>query len=132
MSTPRCSVANAAKRKGTAYESAVVAFLQGRGIPARRVAQTGQLDTGDIHGIDPFAGQCKAYRNLTDAIRDGVAGANVQAPRAGQPYGVAFIKRPGKAIADGYAVMDLATFAKLLSTHREDAELAARYRDLQH
>lgn len=118
-------MANAAKRKGTAYESAVVKYLQEHGIPARRVAQTGQLDTGDIHGIDPFAGQCKAYRNMADALRDGVAGANVQAPRAGQPYGVAFIKRPGKPIADGYAVMDLATFATLLSYLQTETPTAA-------
>lgn len=116
-------MANAAKRKGTAYESAVVKYLQGHGIPARRVAQTGQLDTGDIHGIDPFAGQCKAYRNMADALRDGVAGANAQAPRAGQPYGVAFIKRPGKPIADGYAVMDLATFARMFTDMRGAVEL---------
>lgn len=107
-------MANAAKRKGTSYESAVVKLLQEHGIPARRVAQTGALDVGDIHGIDPFVGQCKAYRDLTAALRDGVAGANVQATRAGQPYGVAFVKRPGKPIADGYAVMDVATFARLL------------------
>ena len=108
-------MANAAKRKGTAYESAVVKLLNEHGIPARLVAQSGQLDTGDIHGIDPFVGQCKAYKDMASALRDGVAGANAQAPRAGQPYGVAFIKRPGKPIADGYAVMDVATFARLLA-----------------
>ncbi|WDS51680.1 holliday junction resolvase [Microbacterium phage Barnstormer] len=109
-------MANAAKRKGTAYESAIVKELNAGGIPARRVAQTGALDLGDIHGIDPFVGQCKAYRDLASALRDGVAGANVQAMRAGRPYGVAFIKRPGKPIADGYAVMDVATFTRLLSS----------------
>ncbi|QDF14217.1 holliday junction resolvase [Microbacterium phage GardenState] len=109
-------MANPNKRKGTAYESAIVKLLQERGIPARRVAQTGQLDTGDIHGIDPFVGQCKAYKDMASALRDGVAGAEVQAMRAGQPYGVAFIKRPGKPIADGYAVMSVASFARLLST----------------
>lgn len=111
-------MANRNKAKGTTYESAIVKLLQEHGIPARRVAQTGQLDTGDIHGIDPFVGQCKAYKDMTAALRDGVAGANVQAPRAGQPYGVAFIKRPGKPIADGYAVMDVATFARLLADIR--------------
>lgn len=107
-----------AKRKGTAYESAVVKYLSEAGIPARRVAQHGQLDLGDVHGIDPFVGQCKAYKDLTAALRDGVAGANVQAARMGRPYGVAFVKRPGKPIADGYAVMDLATFTRLLSSIR--------------
>ncbi|WNT44362.1 Holliday junction resolvase [Microbacterium phage Mabodamaca] len=111
-------MANAAKRKGTAYESAIVKYLADAGIPARRVAQHGQLDLGDIHGIDPFVGQCKAYKDLTAALRDGVAGANVQAARMGRPYGVAFVKRPGKPIADGYAVMDVATFTRLLSSIR--------------
>lgn len=107
-------MANPAKSKGTRWETDLVRYLRDHGTAARRVAQSGQLDTGDIHGIEPFVGQAKAYRSVTDALRDGVAGANAQAPRAGQPFGVAFVKRPGKGVAEGYAVMDVATFARVL------------------
>jgi hypothetical protein len=123
-------VSNPNKQKGTRWESDIVAYLGAEGIPARRVAQSGQNDTGDIHGIDPFVGQAKSYRSIVDGIRDGVAGAKVQAARAGRAYGVAFVKRPGKGTGDAYAVMDLATFRRLLVDVRADAELADRYCDL--
>ena len=111
-------MASAAKAKGTRWESDLVKHLQAAGIPARRVAQSGQLDLGDLHGIDPFVGQAKNYRDMTAGLREGVAGANIQARRAGQPYGVAFVKRPGKGTAEGYAVMDVETFTRLLSDMR--------------
>jgi hypothetical protein len=108
-------VSSAAKRKGTAHESAIVRYLNERGIPARRVAQTGALDVGDVHGIDPFVGQAKNYRDLATALRDGVDGAVVQAKRVGADrLPVAFIKRPRKSVADVYAVMPLSTFADVL------------------
>lgn len=108
-------MANANKEKGTRWESALVKHFGEHGIPARRVAQSGQLDSGDLHGIDPFVGQAKNYKSIVDGIREGVAGANVQAKRAGQPYGVAFVKRPGKGTSEAYAVMDIETFTRLLS-----------------
>jgi hypothetical protein len=111
-------VANPAKAKGTRHETDTVRYLNDHGIPARRVAQTGQLDTGDIHGVSPFILQCKSYRDMVAAFRDGVAGANVQAPRAGEPFGAAVVKRPGKGVADAYVAMDLATFARLLASIR--------------
>ena len=116
---------NPAKAKGTRWESDLKNYFNERGIPARRVAQSGQLDVGDIHGIDPFVGQAKAYRSVVDGIREGVHGATVQAKRAGQPYGVAFVKRPGKSTADGYAVMDIATFTRLLQHLQSEAATAA-------
>jgi hypothetical protein len=109
----------AAKRKGTAWESAIVAFLQTKGIPARRVAQSGMLDTGDVHGIEPFVGQAKSYANIAEGVRLGVEGAEVQKVRAGLPFGVAFVKRPRKSTAQGYAVMTIETFADLLVRLRD-------------
>src|SRR5690606_40080826 len=50
----RRNMANPAKRKGTAFESAVRDYLNSEGIPARRVAQAGRYDEGDLHGVDPF------------------------------------------------------------------------------
>ena len=108
-------MSNPAKRKGTAFESAVVAHLKAQGIPARRVAQTGAVDTGDIHGVSPFVLQCKAYKNVTDGLREGIEGAQRQAVAAGEPYGAAVVKRPRKSIADAYVVLTLDDFARLLS-----------------
>jgi hypothetical protein len=105
---------SAAKQKGTAWETALVNFLKSKGIEARRVAQTGMLDTGDIHGISPFIGQAKNYQNLADGLRLGVEGAEVQKVRAGEPYGVALVKRARKPVSKGYAVMTVETFADLL------------------
>lgn len=111
-------MSNANKRKGTAWESAIRDYLITHGIPARRVAQTGALDTGDIHGIDPFVGQAKNVANLADAINDALKGATVQAARVSpDALPVGFVKRRGKGVADGLVVMDLATFARHLATH---------------
>lgn len=112
-------MSNPAKRKGTAFESAVRDYLAGAlddvsSYAPRRVAQEGWADTGDIHGVSPFILQCKAYRDTTAALRDGVAGAVVQAERAGEPFGVAVVKRPRKPISDAVVAFRLSDFARLL------------------
>lgn len=120
----------AAKRKGTTYESALVSTLgaffgKRHGLAPRRVAQSGQLDTGDLHGISPFVGQAKAYANLADGLRLGLEGAEVQRVRAGELYGVAFVKRVRQPIGRGYAVMTVATFARILLQLRRAEDLLA-------
>jgi hypothetical protein len=111
---------SAAKQKGTAWETALVntlgGFFGGRyGLAPRRVAQEGFLDTGDIHGISPFIAQAKNYKSWEDAIRIGLDGAEVQKVRAGEPFGVAFVKRVRKGVGAGYAVMNVETWARLLA-----------------
>lgn len=102
------------KRKGGAWELAIRKFLRAAGIDAFKPYEEGHEDAGDIHGIDPFIGQAKAYASIVDGIREGVAGAERQAVVAGQPFGVAIVKRPGKATGEAYVVMRLDTFARLL------------------
>ncbi|WGH20327.1 holliday junction resolvase [Arthrobacter phage MaGuCo] len=80
----------------------------------RRVAQEGFADSGDLHGIDPFIGQAKNYKSWEEAIRLGLDGAEKQKVHAGAAYGVAFVKRVRRSVGDGYAVMTVATFARLL------------------
>lgn len=109
---------SANKAKGTKWESDLVKAFASLGIPARRVAQEGHLDTGDLHGLDPFVGQAKNWRSWEDAIREGLDGAEVQRVRAGADYGVAFVKRVRKPVAGGYAVMTVGTFARLLARLR--------------
>lgn len=110
---------SANKAKGTAWETALVkalaAFFDGRfGLAPRRVAQEGFADTGDLHGLSPFIAQAKNWRSWEDAIREGLDGAEVQKVRAGEPYGVAFVKRARRPVGAGYAVLTIATFARLL------------------
>lgn len=107
-------MANPAKAKGSRWELAIRQFLRAAGIDAFKPYEEGWDDSGDIAGIDPFVGQAKAYASIVDGIREGVAGAERQAVVAGQPFGVAIVKRPGKSTGEAYVVMRLDTFARLL------------------
>lgn len=107
------------KQRGTKWETALVkslsAFFRGRfGLAPRRVAQEGFADTGDLHGLSPFIGQAKNWKSWEDAIREGLDGAERQRIRAGEEYGVAFVKRVRKPVGGGYAVLTIATFARFL------------------
>lgn len=112
-------MSNPNKAKGTRFEVAVRDYLKERGINAYRPAQEGFKDVGDIGGVSPFAVQCKDYRNLADALRDGVDGVQVQKGHAGEPLGVAVIKRPRKGVAEAYVVMRLADFADVVQLVRD-------------
>lgn len=117
------------KAKGTKWETDLVrslgAFFGGRfGLAPRRVAQEGFADTGDLHGLSPFIGQAKNWRSWEAAIREGLDGAELQRVRARELYGVAFVKRARKPVGGGYAVMTVATWARLvLRLKRAEAEL---------
>jgi hypothetical protein len=105
---------SAAKQKGTAHETAIVNYLNSRGIPAYRPAQSGFADHGDIHGVSPFILQAKDWRDWQSAIREGLDGAQKQRVNAGEPYGVAVVKRARKSIGEAYVVLRLEDFASLL------------------
>ncbi|WGH21109.1 holliday junction resolvase [Arthrobacter phage Cassia] len=105
---------SANKAKGTKWETDLVRFFRDQGIPARRVAQEGFNDSGDLHGLSPFVGQAKNYKSWEEAIRLGLDGAEKQKVNAGEPFGVAFVKRVRKGVGQGYAVMTVQTFADLL------------------
>jgi hypothetical protein len=102
------------KRKGSTWERDLERFLAPLGAHRPR-HQWGHEDSGDLHGLSPFVGQAKNYASVADALREGVAGAERQAVVAGEQFGVAFVKRRGKGAADGYAVMRIDTFARLLA-----------------
>ena len=127
---------SAAKQKGTAWETALVkalgGFFEGRfGLAPRRVAQEGFLDTGDIHGISPFVAQAKNYKSWEEAIRLGLDGVEKQKVRAGEPFGVAFVKRVRRSVGQGYAVMTVATWARLvLRLRRAEALLEKQGADV--
>lgn len=105
---------SAARRKGTAWESAVVDLLRASGWPhAERRAMNGALDKGDVNLGPGVVIECKAHAaiNLAAFLEE----AKREAANANAQVGVAWVKRRGKAsAADGYVVMDGATFMHLL------------------
>lgn len=117
-------MANPNKAKGTRFESELRdlgnGILEEEGLSPSiyRPAQTGFRDTGDLHGLSPFVGQAKNYRDTVTALRVGVDGAQVQAENAGEPFGVAFVKRPRKGAAEAYAVVPARVFFRLLARLR--------------
>jgi hypothetical protein len=123
-------MANPSKIRGTKWETALVralgTFFDLRyGLAPRRVAQEGFADSGDLHGISPFIGQAKDWKSWEAAIREGLDGAQKQKANAGEPYGVAFVKRVRKPVGGGYAVMTIDDFARVLvRLRRAEAALA--------
>lgn len=101
------------KAKGTAFETLTVRALNAFGIGARRAVQAGRNDVGDLHGLGPWAGQCKDWRSWQDAIREGLDGVEKQRVHARVSYGVAFVKRARRPVGEAYAVQTLATWARV-------------------
>ncbi|MFD4234258.1 hypothetical protein [Streptomyces sp. NPDC058542] len=111
-------MANASKAKGTAFESALVAYLREHHNPgARRNVQMGRLDIGDIDGYYLHALEAKAEKTIT--LSSYIAQANKEAVHAGQPYGCAIVKRRMRGTADGYVVRDVATDVRLMNRMRD-------------
>ncbi|GAA3018701.1 hypothetical protein [Streptomyces fulvorobeus] len=111
-------MANASKAKGTAWESALVDYLRTNHNPgARRNAQMGRLDIGDIDGYYLHATEAKAEKTIT--LSDYIRQANREAVHAGQPFGCAIVKRRMKGTADGYVVRDVATDVRLMNRIQE-------------
>jgi hypothetical protein len=89
-------VANPSKRKGTAFETAFVRWLQENGWPrAERRALHGTQDLGDIiNGPEGWTLELKS----TQALRpDFVDEAEREASNAGTPMYAAVMKRRGKS-----------------------------------
>ncbi|MER5501334.1 hypothetical protein ABT096_29595 [Streptomyces sp. NPDC002561] len=114
-------MSNSSKAKGTAWESAVVAYLREHHNPtAHRNVQMGRLDIGDIAGYYLHALEAKAEKEIT--LSTYIAQANKEAGHAGQPFGCAVVKRRMKGAADGYVVRDLCTDVRLMNRLRDMEE----------
>jgi hypothetical protein len=93
---------SAARRKGTTWESAIVAFLRENGVPhAERRALAGAKDRGDVAGIPGVTIEAKS------AVRIDLAGwvdeTEVERINDGAAVGLCWIKRRGKTSpAAGY------------------------------
>lgn len=106
---------SASKRKGTAWETAVVDYLRQAGHPhVERRALAGASDRGDIAGIPGVVIECKNAKAVTlakwtdELTREK---ANDHATHA-----VLVVKRRGRPVADAYAVMP---FSAWLALHEE-------------
>lgn len=109
-------MANPSKRKGTQFESSIVAYLKDNGWPhADRLTLSGAQDRGDIRlgdGVDVVI-EAKAHR--TYSIPEWLREAEKERSNASADLGVVWMKLNGHATAqDGAVVMTPATFVDLL------------------
>jgi len=107
-------VTTANQAKGAAWERDIRTYLTetlGRHV-VRRPRNEGFKDVGDIH-VSPFVLQAKNVAAIT--LSAFVEAAEAQAVNADEPFGVAVVKRRGKGAADGYVVMSLRTFRRVLT-----------------
>ena len=102
---------NRNKQAGTRWESAVVVYLREQGVDARRVAQTGVRDLGDIHAGD-WTLEAKSVKSVD--LASFIDQAERERENAGKQYGVAIVKRRSHGTAKGYAVMTLETLARIM------------------
>ena len=120
-------MSNSNKAKGSRTELEAVTYLQERfGRSAFRPHQEGHVDVGDLH-LPPFVIQAKNWSDVTSALREGLVGARRQAAAAGEPFGVAWIKRRGKGPAGAYVVTDGETFRDVVDRLRRAEALLARH-----
>jgi hypothetical protein len=106
---------SASKRKGTAWESAVVQFLRENGVPhAERRALNGNTDRGDVAGIPGVVIECKNERAV--ALASYADETEKERANDGAAVGVAWIKRRGKTSPGaGYVLLDGHTLIRLLT-----------------
>ncbi len=103
------------RRKGNAFELAIVGYLREHGFPfAERAYGAGRpLDVGDIDGVVGWTLEAKAHKSID------LAGFMDEAERerlnGRRPNAAVIAKRRGKPVSDAYVVLTLETFARLLA-----------------
>ena len=118
---------SANKAKGSRWELDIVRYLAERfGRQVRRPHAEGFEDVGDIH-LSPFCLQAKNYADVATALRVGVEGAEIQADRAEETYGVAVIKRRGKGAEHAFVAMSLRQFRELVAELHELRKASGHY-----
>lgn len=101
---------------GPRFEHDLIKAFRGAGIHAVQPRQDRPGDVGDLHVARDVVVQAKAWRNLANAIRDGIAGSQAQKRRAKRPIGVAIAKKAGEPLMDAVVAMPLRDFILLLQT----------------
>lgn len=100
----------AARRKGTAAESAVVGWLRGHGEPgALRKPLAGHADEGDIANVADLTIQVKACKDMR--LAQWVDETKKQTANGKTRFGVVFHKRRGKGDpGEWYATLPVSDF----------------------
>ncbi len=105
---------SASKRKGTAWETAIVGYLHENGVEfAERRALKGNKDCGDVAGIPGVVIEAKNEKQIT--LGSYVDEAEAEARNDGARIGVAWMKRRGRTSpGGGYVAMSGEMFLRLL------------------
>ncbi len=112
---------NPSKRKGTAFESELLGYLQARGMrdlrgpdPAQlhRRVLTGNLDRGDIGGWTGWTMEAKNTNSANWAIWSDEA--EKERKNDGADYGLLIVRRRMKVIEKAYAVLPLEQMVTLM------------------
>ena len=99
---------NPNKAKGDRAEREALVFLQKHvpdllcDRPQRRLGLGRSFDTGDLDAFEDVVVQVKNYAALATGLRHAAEGAEVQAQRAGLPFGVGMVMVPRLPIGDPY------------------------------
>ncbi|AVR56780.1 holliday junction resolvase [Microbacterium phage Elva] len=101
---------------GQRFERDLEKVFRAAGIRAVRPRQDREGDVGDLHVASDIVVQAKAWKNLAEGVRVGVAGAQAQKRRAGRPVGVAVVKQGGKRMGEAVVAMPLSDFIALLKS----------------
>ncbi|QOP64271.1 holliday junction resolvase [Microbacterium phage Quenya] len=96
---------------GKRFELDLEKAFRAAGVRAVRPRQDRPVDVGDLWVGDDVVVQAKAWRNLAQAVREGLAGAQAQKRRAHRPIGVAIAKQAYKPVEEAVVAM---TFGDLL------------------
>ncbi|HET7409264.1 MAG TPA: hypothetical protein VFJ13_03625 [Paracoccaceae bacterium] len=109
---------SASRRKGTRWETAIADFLRANGFPgAERRALAGAADRGDIAGVPEVCIEAKCARAIE--LASWADEARAEAANAGAGIAAVWVHRRGRSSpADGYVVLDGATFAAMLRRMR--------------
>lgn len=106
---------SASKRKGTAWETAIVCYLLANGVPhAERRTLGGAKDRGDIAGIPGVVIEAKSAARLD--LAGWIDETETERRNDRSSVGAAWVKRRGKASpGHGYVVMTGERFLRLLA-----------------
>lgn len=104
---------NPSKRKGTAFETAVVDYLRANGFPwAERRAQRGTKDAGDVAGVVGWVLEVKNCRSLD--LGPWLTEAAQEAANDGVSRFALIHKRRQRSTAEAFVTLPLRLFAELV------------------
>lgn len=109
-------MSNAAKKKGSTFESLIRDYLREIGFPVERVPAGMAADRGDLNGLPGWTLELKCYpQDIKRAITDGLADLAVEQANNDTPFGAVIAKRRGHtAPGEQLVILELHQFAALL------------------